>query len=86
VFGAKFAVGVNVATEPAATKVTAPGTATPPGAANVKVVASMVAGVIATLNVAERAWLIGTPEAKLAGTVEITVGGVGAGSVLNVHT
>jgi hypothetical protein len=46
----------------------------------------IVAGVIATLKVALRAWLIGTPVAPLTGTVEITVGGVGAGTVLMVHT
>jgi hypothetical protein len=46
----------------------------------------MVAGFIATLNVALRAWLIGTDDARLAGTVEITVGEVAAGTVLKVHT
>ena len=53
--GARFAVGVNFATEPAGTKVTTPVTAAPPGPDNVKVVVSMVAGFIATLKVAERA-------------------------------
>jgi len=52
----------------------------------VKVVALIVEGVMATLKVALRAWLIGTPVAPLKGTVAMTVGGVGAGSVLNIHT
>jgi len=46
----------------------------------------IVAGVIATLKVALSAWLIGTAVARLAGTVAMTVGGVGAGSVLKSHT
>jgi hypothetical protein len=45
----------------------------------------MVAGSMASLNVALRAWLTGTPVARLTGTVEITAGGVGAGTVLKVH-
>jgi hypothetical protein len=86
VLDARLAAGVNVATEPAATKVTAPVTATPPGPLNVKVVALIVAGVMATLKVALRAWLMGTLVAPFTGTVEMTVGGVGAGTVLKVHT
>ena len=46
----------------------------------------IVAGVIASLNVAVRAWLMGTPVAPLAGVVEITAGKVGAGTVLKLHT
>jgi hypothetical protein len=84
--GIRFAPGVNVATEPAATYVTTPVTATLPGALSVNVAASIVAASIATLKVALRAWLIGTAVAPLIGTVEITVGGVGAGSVLNSQT
>jgi hypothetical protein len=41
---------------------------------------------MATLKVALRAWLMGTPVAPFSGTVEITVGGVGAGSVLKFQT
>jgi hypothetical protein len=63
-----------------------PVTATAPGPVSVKVVELIEAGVIATPNVALRAWLIGTPVALFTGTVAITVGGVGAGIVLKVHT
>ena len=45
-----------------------------------------VAGFIATLKVAVRAWLMGTPVAPFAGVVEITAGKVGAGTVLKLHT
>jgi hypothetical protein len=45
-----------------------------------------VAGFIASLKVALRAWLMGTPVAPFTGTVEMIVGGVGAGTVLKVHT
>lgn len=65
---------------------TTPVTAAPPGALNVNVVVPIVAGFIATLKVAEIARLMGTPLAPLTGTVEITVGGVGAGSVRKLHT
>jgi hypothetical protein len=40
---------------------------------------------MATLKVAVSAWLIGTPVAPLTGTVDITVGGVGAGTVKKLH-
>ena len=50
-----------------------------------KVVVSIEAGVIASLKVALSAWLMGTTTAPSTGTVEITVGGVAAGAVLNVH-
>jgi hypothetical protein len=66
--------------------VTTPVTLAPPVTFNVKVVELIVAGVIATLKVALRAWLMGTPVAKLMGMVEMTVGGVGAGAVKKVHT
>jgi energy-converting hydrogenase Eha subunit B len=70
--------------------VTTPVTLAPPVTFNVKVVELIVAGVIATLKVALRAWLMGTPTAgtpgaELVGTVEMTVGGVGAGTVKKVH-
>ena len=81
VLDARLAAGVNVATEPAATYVTAPVTPTPPGPVNMKVVASIVAGFIASLKVALSTWLMGTPVAPLTGMVEITVGGVVSGAV-----
>ena len=65
VLDAKLAAGVNVATEPASTYVTAPVTATPPGPVNVKVAPLIVAGFIASLKVAVSAWLIGTLVAPL---------------------
>jgi hypothetical protein len=48
----------------------------------------IVVSFIASLKVAEIAWLRGTPVARFAGIVEITVGGVvaGAAPVVNVHT
>jgi hypothetical protein len=52
----------------------------------VKVVVVIVAGVIATLKVALRAWLMGTPAAPFTGKVEMTVGGVEAETVLKLHT
>ena len=45
-----------------------------------------VAGFMATLKVALSAWLVGTPVARLTGTVEITVGATVAGTVLKVQT
>jgi hypothetical protein len=59
----------------------------PPAVAfSVKVDALIVDGVIASLKAALKAWLIGTPVAPFVGTVEITVGKVAAGTVLNRHT
>jgi hypothetical protein len=46
----------------------------------------MVAGVIATLKAAVSAWFKGTFTAPFTGTVAITVGRAGAGSVKKVHT
>jgi hypothetical protein len=86
VLDARLAAGVKVATEPAATYVTAPITATPPGPVTAKVIGLIVAGFIATLKVAVRAWLMGTPVAPLAGMVKMTVGGVAAGTDLKLHT
>ena len=65
---------------------TVPVTATAPGAdVSVKVAASMVAGFMAVPKVAVRAEFVATLGARLAGTVAMTVGGVGAGAVLNTH-
>jgi len=49
----------------------------------VKVVPVMVAGFMASLNVAEMGVLTATRVARFAGTVETTEGG---GAVVNVHT
>jgi hypothetical protein len=57
----RAAVGVNVATSPE--YVTAPATATPPGATTVKVVVVIEAGLIAMLNVAVTVVSVATPEA-----------------------
>ncbi len=64
---------------------TVPVTAAAPGPVSVKVLLSIVEAVIASLKVASTAWLIGTLTARLAGTVEMTVGGVGAGTVMKLH-
>ena len=47
---------------------------------NMKVVVVIVSGFIASLKVAESALLRATPRAALAGTVELTVGGVTSGA------
>jgi hypothetical protein len=86
VLDARLAAGVNVATEPAATYVTTPVTLTPPGPVTVKLMGLIVAGFIASLKAAVSARLIGTLVLPVAGTVEMTVGGVGAGTVLKLHT
>ncbi len=65
---------------------TTPGTAVAPGPVSVKVNASIVAGVIASLKVAVSAWLVGTAVAPLTGTVEMTAGGAVAGSVRKLQT
>ena len=63
---------------------TVPVTAVPPGPVTVNVDALMDAGVIASLNVADSTWAMGTPVAPFVGTVDITAGaGV---MVINVHT
>jgi hypothetical protein len=74
-------VGVNVATRPEYEM--APGIVTPP-VVTVKVAASSVAGLIASLNVALRTWPTGTPVAPFAGTTAVTVGG--GVIVVKVHT
>jgi hypothetical protein len=65
-----------------------PATGAAPGPVNVNVAALIVAGFIASLNVAEIAVLTATEVAPLTGTVEITVGNeeVGDGAVVKVHT
>jgi hypothetical protein len=78
---ARAAVGVNVAVVPE--YVIVPPTAVAPGPVNVNVAALIVAGFIASLNVAETAVLTATAVAPLTGTVEITVAG---GAVVKVHT
>jgi hypothetical protein len=83
VLGASAAVGVNVAVVPA--KVTVPVTGVTPGPVKVKVATLIVAGFIASLNVAEIAELTATPMDPFTGTVETTVG-LGVGTVVKVHT
>jgi hypothetical protein len=61
----------------------APGIVTPP-VATVKVAASSVAGLIASLKVALSTWAIGTFAAAFAGTTAVTVGG--GVIVVKVHT
>jgi hypothetical protein len=78
---ARTAVGVKVAVLPA--YVTAPVTGVAPGPVRVNVIAPIVAGFIASLNVAETRVFTGTTVAAFAGTVETTVGG---GAVVKVHT
>jgi hypothetical protein len=46
----------------------------------------MVAEFIPTLKVALKTWLTGTLVAPVAGVVEMTVGGVGAATLVNIHT
>jgi uncharacterized membrane protein AbrB (regulator of aidB expression) len=55
--------------------VTCPDTAAPSGPVTVKVVALIVAGLIASLNVALSAWPMGTLLVPFAGTVAVTIGG-----------
>jgi len=63
--------------------VTVPATGVAPGPVTVKVAALIVAGFIASLNVAETRVFTGTAVAPLAGTVEVTVGDA---AVVKVHT
>jgi hypothetical protein len=77
---ARAVVGVNAAVVPA--KVTVPATGVAPGPVKVKVAALIVAGFMASLNVAETAVLTGTPVAPIVGTVETTVGA----PVVKLHT
>lgn len=48
--------------------------AAPPGPARVKVIELIVVGFIATLKLAVTNWVTGTPVARFAGFVEVTVG------------
>jgi hypothetical protein len=80
VLDARIAVGVNVAVLPE--YVTAPLTVAAPGPVKVKVAAVIVAGFMASLNVAEMTAVTGTAVAPLSGTVETAVGG---GAVVKVH-
>jgi hypothetical protein len=83
----RLLAGVNVATEPAATYVTGPVTATPPTVVfRVKVFALMVAAFKALLKVAVMAWLIGTLVALFEGVVAITASAAEVTAVRNVHT
>jgi hypothetical protein len=77
----RTAAGVNVAVFPA--YVTVPVTGVAPGPVKVNVAALIVAGFIASLNVAETAVLTATTVAPLAGIVEMTVA---SGAVVNVQT
>jgi hypothetical protein len=52
----------------------------------VKVVPLIVAGFMASLNVAEIVVFTATPVAPFTGTVETTVGGAAVAAVVNVHT
>jgi hypothetical protein len=76
----RTAAGVNVAVVPA--EVTTPVTGVAPGPVKVNVAALIVAGFIASLNMAETRVLTGTTVAPLAGTVETTMGG---GAVVKVR-
>jgi hypothetical protein len=78
---ASVVVGVNVAVVPV--NVTVPATGVAPGPVKVNVAALIVAGFMASLNVAERRVLTGTARAPFVGTVEMTMAG---GAVVNVHT
>ena len=62
---------------------TTPATGVVPGPVKVNVAALIVAGFMASLNVAEIAVLTATAVAPLAGMVETTVAG---GAVVKVHT
>jgi energy-converting hydrogenase Eha subunit B len=73
---ARFADGVNVATDPLAAYVTVPETAALPGPVSVKVAEVIVAAFIAWLKVAVRAVFTATPVVPLPGVTEVTVGGV----------
>ena len=72
VLGSRLAAGVNVAVAPEV--VTVPGRRLPLGPATVKVTVLSVVGFITLLKVAEMIWATGTPVARFAGFVEITVG------------
>jgi hypothetical protein len=83
VLAVRLAVGVKIAVLLAATYVTAPPTAVPPGPVTVNVAVVMVVGFIGSLKAAEIAWFSGTPVARFTGIVEVTVG---MAPVVNVQT
>ena len=72
-------VGVKIAVLLVASYVTCPATGAEAGPVSVKVVALMVDGFIALLNVAVTAALAHVPVAPLAGITEFTVGAVTPG-------
>ena len=74
--GARLVAGVNSATLLGASYVTAPLTGVSPGPVRVNVPFVMVAGSMASLNVALIVFVMETPVAALAGFVDRTVGGV----------
>jgi hypothetical protein len=78
-------VGTNVATVPAVFNATVPVTATPPGAATVKVVPLIVAALIAWLKVALIVALMATFEANGSGVTDTTLGTL-ALIVVKLHT
>jgi acetaldehyde dehydrogenase (acetylating) len=88
VLATRVDAGVNVNVLPTAAYATIPATLAPPAACRVKVVELIVAGFIASLNVAPTNWFNGTFVAKLAGTVEVTEGAEAfdAAAVVNVQT
>jgi hypothetical protein len=77
---ARTVVGVNVAVLPA--YVTTPATGVAPGPVKVNVVPLIVAGFMASLNVAETRVFTATAVAPLTGDVETTVGA----PVVKLHT
>ena len=79
----RLAAGVKIAVLLAATYVTAPATAVPPGPVTINVAVVMAAGFIGSLKVAEILWFSGTPVARFAGIVAVTLGMV---PVVNVQT
>ena len=79
----RLAVGVKIAVLLDATYETVPATAVPPGPFTVKVELVMFAGFIDSLKVAEIFWFSGTPVARFAGIVAVTLGMV---PVVNVQT
>jgi hypothetical protein len=74
--GVRLLVGVRVTILFTALKVTAPPTGVVPGPVRVNVEAVIVAGFIASSNIAVIAVLSATPVALLRGVTAVTVGGV----------
>jgi hypothetical protein len=86
VLTASRAAGVKVATLPV--HPTVPVMGVPPGPVNVNVVAgeTRLVQLIASLKVALSAWLVSTPVAPFAGTVEVMVGGTTGAAVVKLQT